>query len=126
MQMHVETHSKLKLRAHSSRLKISHVLYNIFSIIFPYLAQKKKLTFFFWMICLLAWRFAGDMWSAGLILYAMCFGDLPYHSEDPAECRRQVVSHKASVTGARSPPPGPPQSHREPLNPYVDILDLYN
>eukprot|EP00434_Breviolum_minutum_P046636 symbB.v1.2.042415.t1/scaffold10009.1/size2073/1 len=29
------------------------------------------------------------MWSAGLILYAMCFGDLPYHSEDPAECRRQ-------------------------------------
>lgn len=38
---------------------------------------------------------SGDMWSAGLILYAMCFGDLPYHSEDPAECRRQVVSHKA-------------------------------
>ena len=36
----------------------------------------------------------GDMWSAGLILYAMCFGDLPYHSEDPAECRRQVTSHK--------------------------------
>lgn len=39
----------------------------------------------------------GDMWSAGLILYAMCFGDLPYHSEDPAECRRQVTSHKVLI-----------------------------
>jgi len=47
----------------------------------------------------------GDMWSAGLILYAMCFGDLPYHSEDPAECRRQVVSHKVLL----EPPRG---SHR--------------
>mmetsp|Transcript_129223 Transcript_129223/g.306648 ORF Transcript_129223/g.306648 Transcript_129223/m.306648 type:complete len:532 (+) Transcript_129223:28-1623(+) len=36
----------------------------------------------------------GDMWSAGLILYSMCFGDLPYHSEDPLECRKQVTSHK--------------------------------
>lgn len=76
--------------------------FNIFS---HTLRKKKQLTCFFWMICLLAWRFAGDLWSAGLILYAMCFGDLPYHSEDPAECRRQVVSHKASVThhGHRKP-----------------------
>ena len=36
----------------------------------------------------------GDMWSAGLVLYAMCYGDLPYHSDDPMECRRQVMSHK--------------------------------
>ena len=36
----------------------------------------------------------GDMWSAGLVLYAMCYGDLPYHSDDPLECRRQVASHK--------------------------------
>lgn len=34
-----------------------------------------------------------DMWSAGLVLYAMCYGDLPYHSEDPAICREKVVAH---------------------------------
>lgn len=34
-----------------------------------------------------------DMWSAGITLYAMCYGDLPYHSEDPATCRAKVVAH---------------------------------
>jgi len=36
----------------------------------------------------------GDMWSAGLVLYAMCYGDLPYHSENPEDCRRQVLAHR--------------------------------
>mmetsp|Transcript_5775 Transcript_5775/g.13311 ORF Transcript_5775/g.13311 Transcript_5775/m.13311 type:complete len:528 (+) Transcript_5775:74-1657(+) len=45
----------------------------------------------------------GDMWSAGLVLYAMCYGDLPYHSEDPAECRRQVASHKVLPEPATNP-----------------------
>jgi len=34
-----------------------------------------------------------DMWSAGLVLYAMCYGDLPYHAEDPDTCREQVIGH---------------------------------
>jgi len=34
-----------------------------------------------------------DMWSAGLVLYAMCYGDLPYHSEDPITCRNKVMEH---------------------------------
>merc|ERR1719235_1351211 len=34
-----------------------------------------------------------DMWSAGLVLYAMCYGDLPYHSTDAATCRIQVLAH---------------------------------
>jgi len=36
-----------------------------------------------------------DMWSAGLCLYAMCYGDLPYHSDTPEDCRRRVMEHKA-------------------------------
>mmetsp|Transcript_41683 Transcript_41683/g.93647 ORF Transcript_41683/g.93647 Transcript_41683/m.93647 type:complete len:576 (+) Transcript_41683:124-1851(+) len=34
-----------------------------------------------------------DMWSAGLVLYAMCYGDLPYHADDPEDCRRMVEQH---------------------------------
>lgn len=34
-----------------------------------------------------------DMWSAGLVLYAMCYGDLPYHNEDPSVCRAKVMAH---------------------------------
>merc|ERR550525_1932266 len=33
------------------------------------------------------------MWSAGLVLYALCYGDLPYHSDDPERCREQVMAH---------------------------------
>lgn len=43
-----------------------------------------------------------DMWSAGLVLYAMCFGDLPYHSDDPQQCRSSVVEHS---TFGRMPRP---------------------
>lgn len=35
-----------------------------------------------------------DMWSAGLVLYAMCYGDLPYHSDDPDACRESVKAHR--------------------------------
>jgi len=34
-----------------------------------------------------------DMWSAGLVLYAMCTGDLPYHSDDPEHVRKMVIAH---------------------------------
>eukprot|EP00927_Polykrikos_kofoidii_P066204 TRINITY_DN61848_c0_g1_i1.p1 TRINITY_DN61848_c0_g1~~TRINITY_DN61848_c0_g1_i1.p1 ORF type:complete len:1104 (-),score=162.35 TRINITY_DN61848_c0_g1_i1:166-3399(-) len=43
-----------------------------------------------------------DMWSAGLVLYAMCYGDLPYHSEDPDRCREKVRQHQE--------PLGPPKT----------------
>eukprot|EP00929_Paragymnodinium_shiwhaense_P078411 TRINITY_DN40629_c0_g1_i1.p1 TRINITY_DN40629_c0_g1~~TRINITY_DN40629_c0_g1_i1.p1 ORF type:complete len:1055 (+),score=230.04 TRINITY_DN40629_c0_g1_i1:91-3255(+) len=39
-----------------------------------------------------------DMWSAGLTLYAMCYGDLPYHSEDPDRTRQEVAAH-SSLSG---------------------------
>merc|ERR1712008_403844 len=34
-----------------------------------------------------------DMWSAGFVLYAMSYGDLPYHSDDPQSCRERVLAH---------------------------------
>ncbi|CAK0898164.1 unnamed protein product [Prorocentrum cordatum] len=46
-----------------------------------------------------------DVWSAGLVLYALCAGDLPYHSEDPEACREQVLGHTvlSSLPSFRDP-----------------------
>eukprot|EP00927_Polykrikos_kofoidii_P055239 TRINITY_DN49520_c0_g1_i1.p1 TRINITY_DN49520_c0_g1~~TRINITY_DN49520_c0_g1_i1.p1 ORF type:complete len:1046 (-),score=153.82 TRINITY_DN49520_c0_g1_i1:507-3602(-) len=38
-----------------------------------------------------------DMWSAGIVLYAMCFGDLPFHSDNPEICREKVLQHREPI-----------------------------
>lgn len=52
-----------------------------------------------------------DMWSAGLVLFAMCSGDLPYHSEEPERCRERVMAHSRL----------PPLVGRE--TPLCDLVD---
>eukprot|EP00928_Gymnodinium_smaydae_P026467 TRINITY_DN20778_c0_g1_i1.p1 TRINITY_DN20778_c0_g1~~TRINITY_DN20778_c0_g1_i1.p1 ORF type:complete len:1048 (-),score=202.32 TRINITY_DN20778_c0_g1_i1:121-3207(-) len=44
------------------------------------------------------WEEPADMWSAGLVLYAMCYGDLPYHSDLPERCRELVAAHTVLPT----------------------------
>ncbi|PFH38402.1 Wee kinase [Besnoitia besnoiti] len=34
-----------------------------------------------------------DMWSLGMILYAMCFARVPYSDKEPSRCRRLILGH---------------------------------
>ncbi|CBZ53614.1 putative Wee kinase [Neospora caninum Liverpool] len=34
-----------------------------------------------------------DMWSLGMILYAMCYARVPYTDKEPSSCRRLILGH---------------------------------
>jgi len=45
-----------------------------------------------------------DMWSMGIVLYAMCFSSLPFHNDDPHELKGLIRRFVAERQGR---PPGP-------------------
>eukprot|EP00918_Siedleckia_nematoides_P022311 GHVU01048000.1.p1 GENE.GHVU01048000.1~~GHVU01048000.1.p1 ORF type:complete len:379 (-),score=79.72 GHVU01048000.1:139-1275(-) len=36
---------------------------------------------------------SSDMWALGMILFALCFGRLPYRHRDPRKCRELIIEH---------------------------------
>jgi len=36
-----------------------------------------------------------DMWSVGVILFALCFNSLPYFDPDPEACHHKILSHES-------------------------------
>lgn len=34
-----------------------------------------------------------DMWSLGIILYALCYNKIPYSDPDPSICKNKILQH---------------------------------
>jgi protein-serine/threonine kinase len=44
-----------------------------------------------------------DMWSLGIILYAMCYGGVPYSDPDPVRCAEAILGHSGELVFPPSP-----------------------
>ncbi|EPR64550.1 Wee kinase [Toxoplasma gondii GAB2-2007-GAL-DOM2] len=44
-----------------------------------------------------------DMWSLGMILYAMCYARVPYTDKEPSRCRRLILGHTCLSFPKRPP-----------------------